>query len=95
MTPLAPCEHIPLPSADPLLCWLVTAVLVALLLHLGLVALPVQSSDFGVYCSVGNLIYSCQQRLHHASIREEVWLFNVHEIHILGSPDFLLVQSVE
>lgn len=35
-----------------------------------------------VYFSLGNLIYSCQLRLHHASIREEVWLLNVHEIHI-------------
>lgn len=82
MTPLAPgsCEHVPLPSArHTLLCWLISAVPVALLLHLGLSALPVQSSGSGVYCSVRNLIYSCQMRLHH-SIFRKVWLFKVHEI---------------
>lgn len=42
---------------DPLLCWLITTVPVALLLHLGLSALPVQSCDFGVYCSLRNVCF--------------------------------------
>lgn len=67
-------------QAEPLLCWLITAVLVALLLQLALSALPAHSSDFGVYCSVRKLIYSCQLRLQHSSVRKEVWLFNLHEI---------------
>lgn len=80
---------------EALLCWLIIAVLVALLLQLGLSAPPAHSSDFGVYCSVRNLIYSCQLGLQHSSVRKEVWLFNLHEIQILGSSDFLLLQSME
>lgn len=57
-------------------------------------ALPVQSPGFGVYCSVRNLIYSCQLRLHHSGIRKEVWLFNVHEMQILSLSDFFFPHTV-